>query len=119
MSYDPEAFNAFEAAGWEEAAIAYTDYMAQVTATFAEPLLDAARVEAGTDVLDVATGPGVIAGAAARRGARVVGIDVADAMVELAASRQPEGTFVRGDAESLPFPDESFDAALCGFGFCT
>ena len=116
MSYDPEAFNAFEAAGWEEAATAYTDYMAQVTATFAEPLLDAAGVEAGTDVLDVATGPGVLAGAAARRGARVVGIDVADAMVKLAASLQPESTFMRGDAESLPFPDESFDAALCGFG---
>ena len=116
MSYDPDAFNEFEAAGWEEAATANMDYSARVTATFAEPLLDAAGVQAGTEVLDVATGPGVVAGVAARRGARVVGVDVADAMLQLAAERHPESTFVRGDAASLPFADASFDAAVCGFG---
>jgi SAM-dependent methyltransferase len=114
--YDAGAFDAFEADGWEVAADAYTGYLADVTAAFVEPLLDAARVAEGTTVIDVATGPGVVAGAAARRGARVVGVDVAEAMVRLAAERHPESEFVRGDAQALPFPDASFDVAVCGFG---
>ncbi len=113
---DADAFNEFEAAGWESAADEYTGYLAQVTAEFADALLDAAAVGAGTSVLDVATGPGVVAGAAVRRGARVVGVDIADSMVQLASERHPEAEFRRGDAESLPFPDGSFDAAVFGFG---
>jgi ubiquinone/menaquinone biosynthesis C-methylase UbiE len=113
---DADAFNAFEAAGWESAAGDYTSYLAGVTAAFAEPLLDAAGVEAGTEVLDVATGPGVVAAAAVRRGARVVGVDIADSMVRIAAERHPEAEFRQGDAEALPFPDQSFDAAVFGFG---
>ena len=115
-SLDLDAFNAFEESGWEGAAGDYSSYLAAVTAEFAEPLLDAAGVTAGTDVVDVATGPGVVAGAASRRGAKVFGVDISESMVRLAAERQPECEFVRGDAESLPFRDGSYDAAVCGFG---
>lgn len=113
--YDAEAFDAFEADGWEVAADAYARYLADVTAAFVEPQLDAAGVAEETTVIDVATGSGVVAGAAAR-GARVVGVDVAEAMVRLAAERHPESEFVRGDAQALPLPDASFDAAVCGLG---
>ena len=113
---DAAAFNAFEVAGWEGAASDYTGYLAKVTAMFADPLLDAAGVVAGTALLDVATGPGVVAGAASSRGAKVIGVDIAESMVRLAAERHPDVEFRQGDAESLPFPDGSFDAAVCGFG---
>jgi SAM-dependent methyltransferase len=113
---DADAFNTFEADGWEEAADAYAAYLAEVTATFAEPLLDAAGVGAGTSVLDVASGTGTVAAAAVARGAQAVGVDVAESMVRLAAGLHPDVEFVRGDAESLPFDDGSFDAVVFGFG---
>jgi SAM-dependent methyltransferase len=64
----------------------------------------------------VASGPGYVAAAAARRGATVVGVDFSSAMVAEAASRHPGIEFREGNAESLPFPDESFDAVVIAFG---
>ena len=74
---DPDAFNAFEASGWEEKAGGYDRLVGHVTSRFAGPLLDAANVTQGTRVLDLATGPGYVAAQAAERGASVVGVDVA------------------------------------------
>jgi SAM-dependent methyltransferase len=54
--------------------------------------------------------------AAATRGARPVGVDVAEAMVERARRRCPGLSFVVGDALQLPFPDTSFDAITMNFG---
>ncbi len=59
-------------------------------------------------MLDVATGPGYAAAAAAARGATVVGIDSAP-MVDRARKLNPTVAFQKGDAEALPFPDGSFD----------
>ena len=71
-------------------------------------------------VLDVATGTGLIAAAAAERGAsEVVGVDMSQAMLDLCApvAKAHPGvvTFVLGDAEKLPLPDASFDAVILGF----
>jgi len=71
-------------------------------------------------VLDVATGTGLIAAAAAERGAsEVVGVDMSQAMLDLCApvAQAHPGvvTFVLGDAEQLPLPDASFDAVILGF----
>jgi ubiquinone/menaquinone biosynthesis C-methylase UbiE len=112
---DPDAFNAFEAAGWEEKAVAYDGYFGSLTSQAVEPLLDAASVGAGTRVLDVATGPGYVAGRAAERGASVVGVDVAQAMVELAGRLHPGLDFREADAHALPFEDASFDAVVGNF----
>ncbi|WP_328465329.1 methyltransferase domain-containing protein [Actinoplanes sp. NBC_00393] len=46
-----------------------------------DPLLDAARVEAGSRALDLACGPGQAAAQALIRGARPVGVDLSPAMV--------------------------------------
>lgn len=54
-------------------------------------------------VLDVACGPGHVAAAAARRGARATGCDLSSAMVTLASRLHPELEFRQGDAEALPF----------------
>jgi len=77
-------------------------------------------------VLDAASGKGATALFLAERfGCQVVGIDysgqnVADAS-ELASAKglSSLARFERGDAESLPFPDKSFDAIICECAFCT
>ena len=112
---DPDAFNTFEAAGWEEKAAAYEGAFGSLTGQAIEPLLDAASVGAGTRLLDVATGPGHVAGHASRRAARAVGVDIAQAMVELARELHPGLDFRQADAQALPFEDACFDAVVGNF----
>jgi ubiquinone/menaquinone biosynthesis C-methylase UbiE len=112
---DADAFNAFEAAGWEQQAAGYEDFFGQITTRLVDPLLDAAEVDGGERVLDVATGPGYVAAKAAERGAVTIGLDNAEAMISLARRRHPRIEFRRGDVEALPFPDGSFDAVVGNF----
>lgn len=114
MVIDPDAFNAFEAAGWQSKASTY-DRIAAITSRVIEPLLDAARVGQGMRVLDIGSGPGHAAVQAAERGASVVGVDVATAMVQLARRLHPGLDFREADAEALPFADGSFDAVVGNF----
>ena len=109
---DPDAFDAFEAAGWEQKAVAYERFFGAITGQVVEPLLAAAAVGPGTRVLDVATGPGWVAARAAERGATVVGVDVAAAMIARARSAHPGLDFRWADAHDLPFADASFDAVV-------
>jgi demethylmenaquinone methyltransferase/2-methoxy-6-polyprenyl-1,4-benzoquinol methylase len=81
-------------------------------------LVDAVNPRAGQRVLDVATGTGLVACALARRsGCEVVGLDQSEAMLAAAQARvgatpglADRVTFVRGEAERLPFADAEFDA---------
>jgi SAM-dependent methyltransferase len=107
-----QAFKALERAGWSEKAETYGLLTGRITARLVEPLLDAAGVAAGMHVLDVGTGPGYAARRAAERGAVATGVDIAEAMVALARSRNEGIRFLRADAEELPFPDCSFDALV-------
>ncbi|HEY6860687.1 MAG TPA: methyltransferase domain-containing protein [Pseudolabrys sp.] len=79
-------------------------------------MLHAARVTKGSTALDVATGAGYIAAAAADRGAHAIGLDFSQAQVELARSIYPHIEFRQGDAENLPFDERTFDAVVVGFG---
>jgi ubiquinone/menaquinone biosynthesis C-methylase UbiE len=86
----------------------------------AEQLCDTADLHAGWHVLDVATGSGNAAIAAARLGCTAVGVDYVPALLErgrerVAAERLPV-ELVDGDAEALPFVDDSFDAVTSVFG---
>jgi SAM-dependent methyltransferase len=112
---DADAFNAFEARGWEKRAAGYEGFFGAITTRLAEPLLDAAAVGTGARVLDVACGPGHVAATAAERGASVVGVDIAEAMLSLARRLHPQLDLRAGDAEALPFSDESFDAVVGNF----
>ena len=86
----------------------------------AEHLCDTADLQAGWRVLDVATGSGNAAIAAARHGSTAVGVDYVPALLERGRMRaEAEGLAVallEGDAEALPFPDGSFDAVTSVFG---
>jgi ubiquinone/menaquinone biosynthesis C-methylase UbiE len=72
---------------------------------------------AGLEVLDVGTGTGRAALLLARRGVRVTGVDASREMLAVAARRAESErlaiTFAPADAHDLPFPDRSFDAAVC------
>ena len=114
--YDPQAYREFERSGWNRSARKYADAFGRSTAPFAEPLLDAAGVVAGTRLLDVACGPGDLAAGASSRGAETVGVDLAEEMIEEARLRNPTVEFHQAPAEALPFGDCSFDAVCCSFG---
>ena len=116
QSAGAEAFHAFERAGWQGAARRYDDAFGSLTRQAIDPLLDAAQVRAGARVLDVASGPGYAAAAAAQRGALVTALDFSVAMVEMARSQNPEIEFREGDAGALLFADGSFDAVVMNFG---
>jgi demethylmenaquinone methyltransferase/2-methoxy-6-polyprenyl-1,4-benzoquinol methylase len=86
--------------------------------------VDAAQLRPGMRVLDVATGTGKLALAAAERvgpSGQVVGLDPSGEMLaraRRAASRHAgnQVTFVQADAVALPFADGTFDAVIIGFG---
>ena len=114
---DTEAFRDFERAAHDRIAGGYHDFFEPVTGGAIAALLDAAGVGAGCRVLDVATGPGGVAAAAAARGAQsIVGVDLSPRMVALAASLHPGVEFREADAEALPFDSGAFDAVVSNFG---
>ncbi|WNC94427.1 class I SAM-dependent methyltransferase [Paraburkholderia sp. FT54] len=113
---EQDEFSAFERQGWETVAQPYHSYFGELTTQSNDALLDALEVRAGVQFLDVASGPGYLAAAAARRGADAVGVDFADAMVQQARRIFPDLAFRPGSAEDLPFPDMSFDAVGISFG---
>jgi SAM-dependent methyltransferase len=94
--------------------------VAWLTVPVAEALVEAAGPRPGARVLDVATGTGHVALAAARRFADVTGIDYVPALVETArrraAAEELDVEFREADAEALPFPDASFDDVMSAIG---
>jgi len=79
-----------------------------------------AAVHPGDEVLDVATGSGNAAIPAALAGARVTGLDLAPTLLDVARQRANaagvEIDWVEGDAEALPYGDDSFDTVLSAIG---
>jgi len=105
----------FERAGWNSHVDAYHAFFGTISEQLTRPLLDAVGAGAGSRLLDACCGPGV-ARKAAERGSVVDGIDIAPAMVELAARLYPLARFRVGDAEELPYADNEFDAVVYNIG---
>ncbi|MGB7068242.1 MAG: class I SAM-dependent methyltransferase [Pyrinomonadaceae bacterium] len=86
----------------------------------AESFVERLDITPGMKVLDVACGSGNLAIAAAKKGADVTGIDIADNLIEAAQKRaEAEGLQIRlevGDAEAMPYEDNSFDLVMTMFG---
>jgi SAM-dependent methyltransferase len=99
----------------------YAEYLVPaIFGPWAPIVLDAARLEQGQSVLDVACGTGVIAtGAESRVGptGSVTGLDNNPGMLAVASTRSGTGVSWReGDAQALPFPAGSFDRVICQLG---
>jgi len=87
-----------------------------------ETLVALSKVKKTDVVLDVACGPGIVTCAFAQQSSRAVGIDVTPAMLEVAQQRQVEQHLSNlewklGDANELPFDDESFDVVVTRYSF--
>lgn len=85
-----------------------------------DQLVERLRPSTGERFLDIATGTGEVAVRAARAGADVTALDLAEPMLEKARRRaDEEGLSIRfdlGDVEYLPYDDSSFDVVSSNFG---
>lgn len=97
------------AEGYEEHRVGYS---AELYAILAEHGL-----KPGAKILDVACGTGLASEPLAKNGAQITGVDTSEAMLEFARARLPGQTWMRGNAEELEFPGDSFDAAICAQAF--
>lgn len=111
-----EEFRSFERAGWQGIGDGYHDFFGDLTSQAVPHLLAAVDAQPGRRVLDVATGPGYAARAAAALGAEVVAVDFSPAMLRLARRLGPGIDFREGDAEALDLPGASFDGVITSFG---
>src|SRR5215207_6956263 len=94
--------------------------IAKRIATPSIDLIDEIGVGEGTELLDVACGTGNVVVPAAQRGATATGLDLTPKLVEIARARAAEAgveaEIIEGDAENLPFEDDSFDRVTSVFG---
>lgn len=86
----------------------------------AEEFVDRLNIRPEMNVLDVACGTGNTAVPAARKGARVTGVDIATNLLDQARQRASAesltASFDEGDAENLPYPDAQYDLVMSMFG---
>lgn len=87
-----------------------------------ERLVNAIAPPPYSRALEIATGPGHVAMALAQRCREVIGVDITDALLEIAErTRRERGVanvrFQRADAEHLPFADGDFDVVFCRHAF--
>lgn len=83
-------------------------------------LIERVQVEPGMRVLDVACGTGNATIPAALAGGRCTGLDLTPELFEAARQHAAEAgveiDWVEGDAEAMPFEDDSFDRVVSTFG---
>jgi ubiquinone/menaquinone biosynthesis C-methylase UbiE len=93
----------------------YEDVHARLLADPARDLVTLTGVAAGDRVLDVGTGTGIAAEAAANAGGRPIGIDASVGMLAVAREHRPNIPVAAAHAIDLPFADGAFDAVLANF----
>ena len=103
-----------------DAATAYEElFIPAVFGQWAPLVAQAANLEPGQRVLDVACGTGILAREAAKcvgAAGEVTGLDMTPGMLAVAEQLAPDIAWQQGVADKLPFPEESFDAVVSQFG---
>ena len=94
----------------------YHESWGPLTGLFVPELLDAVGVTAGSRLIDLACGSGVVAAAAIERGVFTIGLDASTGMVRGARQRVAGAHFAAGDASRLPLRSARFGGAAINFG---
>lgn len=100
------------AAAFSASAEAYAATMAPALRPVAREVIRHAELRAGETVLDIGTGTGTAAGLATGDGRRVVGLDAAAGMLQIARREVPEVEFVEADFTDLPLADGSIQVVV-------
>lgn len=79
-----------------------------------ESVLQETAVDSRTSILDIGCGSGIFCEMAAKRGARVSGLDASELLLAIARERSQDGDFRTGEMEELPYADQTFDV-VTGF----
>lgn len=92
----------------------YDRFMGRFSAPLAPRFADFAHVDAGQHIIDVGCGPGALTTQLVTRvgATNIVAVDPSESFVDAAQQRHPEVEIRQAAAESLPFADDTFDAAL-------
>lgn len=103
---------------WNDVSDSYVTSAEPFTAQYCEDAVMLAEISEGMQLLDVATGPGALALAAARAGAIVTATDFSQAMIDRLSARIGDLpiTALRMDGQALDLPDATFDRACSVFG---
>lgn len=113
--FDVQAVAQFENETWSRCAKSYLEGFGPLVEEAVGPLLEKVEISSKDRVLDVGTGPGLVAGAVVRRGAQVIGIDFSEAMLGVARRLHPKIEFEKASGEALPFDDGRFDVVVGNF----
>jgi SAM-dependent methyltransferase len=106
------------ARGYDAIALRYAEWAGQVDSPVMEWVRDLdARLDAGSDVLELGCGRGVPATRELARRHRVTGVDISAVQIELARHHVPEASFVLADVTELEVAPASFDAVVALFVF--
>lgn len=116
----PDSFKVHDAGSYDDVAELYDRHIRRLAGPIADHICDLAHIQPGDTVLDVATGTGVAAHRAAELvgpGGRVLGVDLSEGMLRVAAQRAPSQSsgplsFRAMDAEHLDVAAQSFDSVI-------
>jgi len=101
---------------WDRAAASYEQAFRKQTENLVAGLLAALDLKSGERLLDIATGSGFVAAAAADAGVVATGVDISPEMIRQAKRLHPGIDFEVADAAGLPYPDAVFDAVASNLG---
>lgn len=119
MAFDPESYTADLKRNWHAVAPHYAKMSASLFAPITVEFARFCAAKAGEHVLDVACGPGTLTGMlAAETGpaGTVLGVDLAEGMLEKARAAVPSAEFRAMNAEALDLPDQFFELVACQLG---
>lgn len=120
MNTEPEQTDTDKGQISSNAAIIYEDFFVPaIFQEWAQRVMEAAKIKDNDSVLDVACGTGILARTIAKRlkpKGEVIGLDLNEGMLKVAAHKAPEIEWVLGPAEAINFDDERFDAVVSQFG---